>query len=209
MPLSLPTWATKAMAAAVAGAVAVGLYVGTRALREDSTNTHAVVDWVGTPPADARCLYLTGLINNTVANTFHLTPTADGGTQYVYDKICGSPIDGGTSANIPPGMLALSDSEGEEAYDGGPQLEVWTTGDANAPWPCACSTGSNCSVQQFAFNPETGMFALDGQGNPVLETVAAPLGQTLQPGWSGAGCKRMTCLLIGGQHYWPAECPLQ
>lgn len=198
MPLSEASWPTRVGIAAVATAVAVGLVVGVRQLAPGSTSTHAVVEWQdGGPPADARCLWLTGLIDNQVAGIFHLTP-ADGG-QYVYAHICGSPIDGGT-ADVPSGMLALSDTEGEEAYDGGPQLEVWTTGDSAAPWPCACSSGSNCQVPGLPFDPAT-LQPIDAG------LVEAPVGQTLQPGWVGTGCQRKTCVELGGVPYWPSGCP--
>lgn len=55
------------------------------------------------------------------------------------------------------------------------------------PLECACRTqGASC------FLPDAGL---------------APYGKTLQPGWSGDGCKRKACIELLGSTSWPKECP--
>lgn len=189
MSLSAPSWATRVGVSLVTLAIAGGLVVGTRRTTVDSTATHAVVDWQGTPPKDARCLWLTGLITGQAAHTFGLS--TDGGQQYVYAHICGSPVDAGQEA-VPPGMVGLVDTEAEEAFDGGPQLEAWAATDPAAPFPCACSSGSACQAP-----------GLDGG------LAAAPLGVTLQPGWVGVGCRPKSCIELAGASSWDSRCPLE
>jgi hypothetical protein len=68
--------------------------------------------------------------------------------------------------------------------DGGTVPEV-----PDAP-ACACSSGANCSAP------------LDDGG-----TGPAPLGVTLQPGWSGTGCVPKVCTELAGFSSWPPTCP--
>jgi hypothetical protein len=108
--------------------------------------------------------------------------------EYTHARIAVCPGDGGT-LSLPAGMTALDDTARVmPCPQDPPELEVWVQGEASAPFPCACSTGSDC----FLAGPEQ---------------EPAPLGVTLQPGWTGAGCKPKTCVELAGSSSWPEECP--
>lgn len=182
-----------ALAAVLIGGALVGGYA---VFSPASTQTHVVVEWPdGGPPEGVLCTWFTGLLQQ-----------ADGGaSKYGYAHACGTLVDGGRDAPLPANLLAFTAPDVTEAYDGGPRLEVWSADDANAPFPCACSTGSSCQVLTPATDGGTDGF---GVGPGVL--VPAPLGVTLQPGWVGAGCKRKSCVELAGTSSWPTEsCPLQ
>jgi hypothetical protein len=129
----------------------------------------------------------------------------DGGPQgfaYFRGKVCvpivdaGSLPDGGDPApdpgpNLLGGMTIVYDDPIVTGCDAGePDFEAWVEGRPDAPFQCACSTGSACSVPT------------DDGG-----TVAAPLHITLQPGWSGAGCLPKACMVLSGLDAWPGGCP--
>jgi hypothetical protein len=191
-----PSFSTRAGIAAFLLTAATALYMGTQHTAPGSSGTHVVLDWSDAgAPADARCMWLTGLASPQVSHVFGLDLPDGGGSQYVYGHFCASPLDGGT-LSTPQGMTALEDTEVEEAYDGGPQLQAWTYQDPDSHFPCACSSGSACQV------PDTSLHS-DGH------LVDAPLGVTLQPGWVGAGCLRKACIELGGVSSWRPECPLQ
>lgn len=203
MPLTPPTWATRAGIAAFLATAAAALYFGTVHTSPASSPTHVVLDWPDAGvPADARCMWLTGLASPQVAQVFGLDLPDGGGSQYVYGHFCASPSDGGT-LTTPQGMTALEDTEVEEAYDGGPQLQAWTYADPDSHFPCACSSGHDCQVA--AADPGLAL-GLGPSGDGGL--VDAPLGVTLQPGWVGAGCLRKACIELGGVSSWRPECPL-
>ncbi|MBS2028711.1 MAG: hypothetical protein JST54_12490 [Deltaproteobacteria bacterium] len=112
------------------------------------------------------------------------------GASYWRIQICAPIVDGGHDPG--PSFLGAGvqvvydDDQVGGCVDGGPVIEAWQQGRSDAPFPCACSTGSSCSLS-------------DGG--------AAPTGITLQPGWAGAGCFPKACVELAGSSSWPQECP--
>lgn len=106
--------------------------------------------------------------------------------------------DGGVA--FPATVLPLETREDTGCYDAGSDLRVWAAGDATTPWPCACSSGHDCQVPGLPFDVVT-MRPTD------VKMVAAPLGQTLQPGWVGSGCRAKACVELAGVSSWDSRCP--
>lgn len=145
---------------------------------------YARILWDGGRPTGVECIWVTARTTPAARALFGLD--ADGGVQYARVRVCAAPADGGVPL-LPEGMEALPDSE---LADGGDyQLEAWLG--ADAPFPCACSSGNDC-------------WLTDGG--------AAPSGITLPArGWTGTGCVRRPCVVFShGAGGWdegmPASC---
>lgn len=141
--------------------------------------------------AGPTCLWTTALGEPSALALFGLQ--SDAGSRYCLAHICAPEADAGPDGEsyaLPPQMFPLSATQSTDAYDGGPVIEIWDQDAPDAPWQCACSTGSSCSVPSD-----------DGGTQP------APFGVTLQPGWSGAGCHPRSCVVFAGFDPWPEVCP--
>lgn len=189
MPVT-PSNAVRAGIIATVTIVATGLMVGqlTKTVSPDQTRT--VIGWGdgGPPPSGGVCVEVSGVAQVPMLKLFGLR--SDAGAQYAHCRICGTPreVDGGTLPSLPSGMYGLVDSEFEVPFDAGhPQMECWIG--EQAPFPCACAKTYDCYVDL----PDGGF-------------QTAPSGVTLQPGWSGEGCVRKSCVELAGQSSWPAEC---
>jgi hypothetical protein len=168
----------------------VGLSLAALALAGGSIVAYKALEGGGTAPA---CHWVTGV-------------ELDGGAEsYVLVHTRGDVLDGG-SPGLPSNVTLLDVQEDATCtgVDGGEDLQVWAASDPTAPWPCACSSGSACQVPGLPFDLAT----MQPIPNPPPQD--APLGQTLQPGWVGAGCVRKACVeLAGGADLtWPTGCPL-
>lgn len=184
-----PSNALKAGAAIAVLAIA-GLLATHETTLPPHSDTHVVVPWDGGAPADTDCLWTTALATPDTLALFGLR--ADAGQQYALVRVCASPVaDAGDRPALPAGMFPLSATEAEEPYDGGqPQLEAWLASDPAAPFACACAPA------------DAGCLVPSDDGGTQL----APLGVTLQPGWSGA-CARKPCVEFAGVSSWPDSCP--
>ena len=105
--------------------------------------------------------------------------------------------DGGTEevGALPPGFIAMPETQWMEPCDGGPAFFVAFQGQAE--FPCSCRVTAECE------------WNIPGQWEP------APIGSTLSPGrWrdtsdGGTACYRKVCMEIAGESSWPAECPTE
>lgn len=178
----------RAGAAAAVVAIATGIALGTLTAAPGSTSTHLIVGWGDAgAPRGTECIWATGTA--TKEAIAQLPPLSSSTTRYARTRVCTPPSDAG-EPSLPPGMDVLRATESVEPFDGGqPRLEIWLQGDPAAPWLCACSTGSECSVP-----------LLDGGTGP------APTGITLRQ-WSGAGCVTKPCIQWAGISSWPSACP--
>lgn len=153
--------------------------------------THVGVPFSGAAPAGTDCLWATALATPGALGVFGLQ--ADAGQQYARVRVCAPPDpDAGDGPALPAGMFPLTTTETEEQFDGGqPALEAWLASDPGANFACACSPGldAGCLVPSD-----------DGGTQP------APVGVTLQPGWSGS-CARKPCTEFAGITSWPDSCP--
>ena len=170
---------------------AAGLLYGTVQTTGDAHHV-SIVPTVDLP-AGPDCLWVTAEATPEALATFHLQ--SDAGSRYVLGHFCPEPVDGGDEAAppLPAGMFPLSVADRQDAYDGGPVIEVWTQDGPDVPWDCACSPGSGCYVT--------------GEDGGTRE---APVGSTLAAGWSGV-CVRKSCSTFatsdGSDPTWPAGCP--
>lgn len=114
--------------------------------------------------------------------------------------LCSPVVDGGADpgAYTVPGAYIVDSQPTEIAcVQGDSALEVWVQGRPDAPWLCACSSGTNCLWT-----------SIDVWGTPMTDN--APLGRTLtEATWAGDGCDPKPCVDMLGQSSWPSTCPLR
>jgi hypothetical protein len=167
-----------------------GLLYGTLHVEQVTPGRHVRIAWDGGTPDGSVCVELDGLSSPQARALFGLNP--DGGQQYARIRMGAYLADDDAGMpELPPGMLALEGSE--VVLDGGVcpyRFEAWLPA-TDAPFPCACSTGSNCQS-----------LASDGGW------ATAPTGVTLPEGrWKGAGCFPKVCTELLGSTSWPGVCP--
>lgn len=112
------------------------------------------------------------------------------GQVFAPDDLLDDLADAGFSVTAEEGPYRKVTSTGDGGFSSLPDGVVLM--DSTTPFACACSTGSSCTVA----NPDGG------------SRLTAPQGQTLQPGWSGAGCVTKACVeMFGQESSWPDACP--
>lgn len=113
--------------------------------------------------------------------------------------LCAPVVDGGVdpgSYSVPGAYIVYSTPTDTACGQGDSALEVWVQGRPDAPWLCACSSGTDCLWT-----------SVDVWGTPLTDN--APLGRTMTDGtWAGAGCVSKPCVDMLGDSSWPTSCPL-
>lgn len=184
-------------AAAVVAAALLGIYQGVRTVTNPQP-TRACVPFDGVKPANLKTTRFYSVRLSPVAqNLLGFPPTGE--WEYVALEVQ-APEDENPSATLLARLDNHDDVVGEIENRATPafpscQVAAVRSDDPLYPSPCACSTGANCNW--------TPPLAGGGFG----ASVAAPKGLTLPPGtWTGAGCKRKTCVELGGSSSMPAAC---
>ncbi len=182
-----PSPALRAIGAAVAATVFAGAVAGVAILSRPEPAARHFRASRPVPPtcAEAQCYEVTALTSQAA---LALGGVSRGeAPEYVHARIKACPGEAAASA-LPPGMVAIDDTARVVPCPAdAAELKVWVQGEPSAPFPCACSTGSDCTVD----------------GKP------APLGVTLAAGtFTGAGCFPKVCVVLAGNDQWPSEhCP--
>ena len=153
-----------------------------------SDGLSVTVPWPGgEAPPDARCVLTMGT-RASVQTLEFLRLRSDAGPQCGITSMCASPSDE-PEPDLPGEVIALTATQVETAYDGGPMFFAALTG--HPALPCACSTGADCEH-----------LGADGGWEP------APLALNLNPGtWRGSGCITKVCVEPQANICWPPECP--
>jgi hypothetical protein len=180
------------VALATAAAIGGGAYLSAQGgyVASEAAAGHVVVGWGDAGmPAGAVLVHATARASPQAMAIFGVDA---GGAAHAYFRcnIVSVPVDGGTdpgAALMPGADVVYDDDTVDAAPAGAPQLECWRQGRADAPFPCACSTGPGC---------------IQPDGGP------APQGVTLQAGAfvPGAACLAKACVELAGSSSWPAEC---
>lgn len=179
--------AVKAGAGAVLLVVAIGLAEQQLSPGHSAGAGHIQVIRDGGNDPSAVGVWATVLVQPSAQGLFGYD--AGGMAVYARAHICAASIDGGVDpGSLLPGMTIVSDDTTTDACAStAPALEAWADGiDGGAPWPCACARDATCH------GPDGG---------------TAALSVTLQPGWSGSGCRPKACVELMGTSSWPSECP--
>lgn len=146
-----------------------------------------------TPDPDATptvCVYREGYTDPATLGLW--VPDYSGGPAYALVQVCVDEevLDGeGEEPLLPPEYAALPPNPipPTDYVEGEAHMKVWVQGHPDAPFACACSSGSQCSQ----------------------DDAEAPLGLTLRAGsWVGEGCVPKPCVEWAGISSWPAQCPL-
>lgn len=198
-------------AAILAGATATALAVllavagGTKSPGPEAASGHVVSSEVApdgglvvlTAPAGAQRVEFTSLL---WPQTLALMGIQSSTPRYSIGQVCGLPLDGGQDPGnygVPGAIVVLGEPDGVACNAGAPLLELWLQGNPDAPWACACSSGSGCQWRPPLYPSGLG------------DLTSAPLGVTLASGsWSGAGCIRKPCQELAGVSSWPGACPI-
>lgn len=151
-----------------------------------------------TAPDGAWLVDFTALLDGSVLQLMGF----DGGPPiYATGNICALELDGGIDPGnygLPGAIVIYGEPTGAHCPNTQPVLELWLQGSPNAPFECACSSGTSC-----AWRPPT---PFGGRG----DLTTAPLGATLGSGvWVGSGCVRKPCTEMAGVSSWPSACPQQ
>lgn len=140
-------------------------------------------------PTPTVCVYREGYTDPATLGLW--VPDYSGGSAYALVQVCvdeDALEDEGEEPLLPAEYAALPpDPTPPTPYvPGEAHMKVWVQGHPDAPFACACSSGSQCSQ--------------DG--------VEAPLGLTLRAGsWAGEGCVPKPCVEWAGISSWPSQCP--
>lgn len=122
------------------------------------------------------------------------------GERHALAAVCHAPAVEGSEAaplELPAGMVRLQGSEWDcgECTTATHALEVWTSDDTSAPWPCACSSGAPTCERQTC-----------EMGGGCSWSVA-PRGAVMQAGQWRGGCLTHSCVAgMGWESPVPEAC---
>lgn len=140
-------------------------------------------------PTPTVCVYREGYTDPATLGLW--VPDYSGGPAYALVQVCvdeealdgegEEPLLPAEYAALPPITTPPTDYVPGEAH-----MKVWVQGHPDAPFACACSSGSACNVAGRR----------------------APNGLTLAAGtWTGEGCVPKPCVEWAGISSWPSSCP--